>query len=121
MFAPATLCRGAACCALSYVMNHSCETLAAQEFADGAPSLIDGHIRVRAGAGIGVCNGNPAERLPANDPGLLLLFPVGIEERIWREGIAVRPAIDGDALDVLLDRKSTRLNSSHSSISYAVF
>ncbi len=53
--------------------------LAAQKFADGAPCLIDGHIRVGACAGIGVGDGDPAERLPADDPGLLFFFPDGIE------------------------------------------
>src|SRR3712207_7010072 len=35
---------------------------------------------------------------------------------LHRPGAAVRPA-----LDAVLDRKSTRLNSSHANISYAVF
>src|SRR3989440_6481691 len=74
---------------------------AVQKFADGAPGLIDGDIRVRAGAGIGICDGNLAERFPADDPGLLLLFPSGIEQRIRRKGIAMRPAIHRDAFDVL--------------------
>src|SRR5229473_458082 len=77
------------------------EPLAVKEFADGAPGLIDGHIRVRVCAGIGVCDGDLAESLPANDPGFLLFFPIGIEQRIRREDVAVRPAIYGDTLDVL--------------------
>src|SRR2546430_2902941 len=50
----------------------------------------------------------------------------GAEERVGR-GVAARegdpdPAHDGDQQDVRrADRKSTRLNSSHSQISYAVF
>src|SRR5258708_38222403 len=74
--------------------------LAAQKFADGAPSLIDGHICVGTCAGIGIGDGDPAERLPANNPGLLLFFPAGIEQRIRRKSVAVRPAVDGDAFDV---------------------
>src|SRR5260370_18285421 len=74
--------------------------LAAQKFADGAPCLIDGHIRVGPCAGIGVGDSDLAERLPANDPGLLLFFPVWIEQRVRREGISMRPAVDDDAFDV---------------------
>src|SRR5574337_1728719 len=42
----------------------------------------------------------------------------------WRGGwlgFFARPALAGAYLAVVLDRKSTRLNSSHHSISYAVF
>src|SRR5260370_41903449 len=78
------------------------EPLAVKEFADGAPGLIDGYIRVRVCAGIGVCDGDLAESLPAHDPGFLLFFPIGIEQRIRREGVAVRPAIYVDALELLL-------------------
>src|SRR6266446_7235589 len=75
--------------------------LAAQQFTNGAPGLINGDIRVGAGARIGVGYNDFAERFPANDPGLLLFFPAGIEQRIRREGVAVRPAINGDAFNVL--------------------
>src|SRR6266480_791928 len=80
--------------------HYRVQWLAAKEFTDGAPSLIYGHVGIGAGAGIGVCDGHLAERLPANDPGLLLFFPVGIEQRIRREGVTVHPAIDGDALNI---------------------
>src|SRR6267143_7309021 len=72
-----------------------------QELADGAPGLIDGYIGVGAGTGIGVRDSDFAERLPADHPRLLFVFPIGIEQCIRREGIAVRPAIYGDALDIL--------------------
>src|SRR2546427_1100974 len=39
----------------------------------------------------------------------------------WRAVIAFSPVVVGGDLPQLLDRKSTRLNSSHSQISYAVF
>src|SRR2546422_7203949 len=38
-----------------------------------------------------------------------------------RGGIVARVAVHHDAADLLQDRKSTRLNSSHGYISYAVF
>src|SRR5437868_9760438 len=42
---------------------------------------------------------------------------------IWPDttGDTVRSAVTGDGVDWHIDRKSTRLNSSHVSISYAVF
>jgi len=64
------------------------QLLAAKEFTDGAPGLIDGHVGTGAGAGIGVCDGNLAER----DPGLLHFFPIGIEQRIRREVSDKNPA-----------------------------
>src|SRR2546430_10362707 len=46
----------------------------------------------------------------------------------WMQGVALElaasappPASTGESLLVIIDRKSTRLNSSHSQISYAVF
>src|SRR3712207_7106924 len=36
-------------------------------------------------------------------------------------GMVMRPHVWGEALDAVVDRKSTRLNSSHANISYAVF
>src|SRR2546427_2132545 len=51
------------------------------------------------------------------------LFPYTTLFRSWQEELpasAVRP-FGGDLLEFWIDRKSTRLNSSHSQISYAVF
>ena len=70
------------------LFHHRVQLLAAKEFTDGAPGLIDGHVGIGAGAGIGVCDGNLAER----DPGLLHLFPIGIEQRIRREVSDKNPA-----------------------------
>src|SRR2546427_7676752 len=39
----------------------------------------------------------------------------------WRAVVVVRDELDEAIREELLDRKSTRLNSSHSQISYAVF
>jgi hypothetical protein len=54
--------------------------LAFQYLTHRAPGLIDGDIRIRAGARIGVRNRNFPERSSPDHPRLLFLFPVGIEE-----------------------------------------
>src|SRR5437016_1289647 len=86
------------------------ELLAVREFPNGAPGLIDGHIRIGAGAGIGIGDGNPAERLAPDDPGFFFLLPIGIEQWIRRESVTMRPASNGDALDVLrrVESRSTK-------------
>src|SRR3712207_7415881 len=61
---------------------------------------------------------------------VVLAVPSGAVHSLGR--VVARPQIDGDRLEaqggkvggnvgVLVDRKSTRLNSSHANISYAVF
>src|SRR5689334_24511467 len=52
------------------------------------------------------------------EPTGLTLQPGEVKELVWRVGSGTR--VNGLVLDQE-DRKSTRLNSSHSSISYAVF
>src|SRR2546430_13297892 len=47
----------------------------------------------------------------------LVFYPSGFSQGLV---LAIRPGKKGEVLDVK-DRKSTRLNSSHSQISYAVF
>src|SRR5471032_1118855 len=47
--------------------------------------------------------------------------PGGGEDRRAPEGFAVADDLDPAAFDERVDRKSTRLNSSHITISYAVF
>src|SRR2546430_7795261 len=44
-----------------------------------------------------------------------------IRLRLWTPGVLGRPTRRGPTPPVVRDRKSTRLNSSHSQISYAVF
>src|SRR3712207_7161126 len=47
--------------------------------------------------------------------------PAASGERLTRGGPAVPPPGSGGSAPQVLDRKSTRLNSSHANISYAVF
>src|SRR5258707_9305997 len=51
------------------------------------------------------------------------LFPYTTLFRSWRRGVSRQPAPVGpdDCRRTVVDRKSTRLNSSHANISYAVF
>src|SRR5206468_9789375 len=44
-----------------------------------------------------------------------------LSDAFWKERFAGRPDVIGRTLRVNEDRKSTRLNSSHDQISYAVF
>src|SRR5450432_234627 len=71
-----------------------------EDFGDGAAGLIDGDVGVGAGSGVGVGDGDAAEGLAADDPRLFVFFPRGIEKRVGCVGIAVGPAVYGDALDV---------------------
>src|SRR5690242_21493116 len=48
-------------------------------------------------------------------------LPIYLIEMRWREGSSLRPLTSYCAQPATRDRKSTRLNSSHMSISYAVF
>src|SRR3712207_7700932 len=48
-------------------------------------------------------------------------FPPGLLETAEEVGLPVIRLTDSFAFDDILDRKSTRLNSSHANISYAVF
>src|SRR5690242_20837263 len=56
--------------------------------------------------------------LPLMRPGLANAFLLGFIESLADFG---NPLVLGGNFEVLSDRKSTRLNSSHMSISYAVF
>ena len=62
--------------------------------------LVDRGVGLGASASIRIRDRNPAKGLTAYDPRLLAIFPVRIKERVRSERVAVRPAIDGDALDV---------------------
>src|SRR6266481_7832330 len=87
---------------------------------DGAPRQHRDQMRAVFGAAVQVAvqslgrHGQTIEHL-VREPLLQGLFERGEAEHAFGAG-----AGDGDA-DVRRDRKSTRLNSSHSSISYAVF
>ena len=71
------------------------------QLANRAVGLVDGRVGVGAPRGVGVGNGDLPEPLARDDPGLILVvLPVGIGEQVALVGIAVRPAVDGDRLDV---------------------
>src|SRR3712207_7104492 len=57
-----------------------------------------------------------------DDRELLELLREAVEDRLAALGVRhLAPAEHDRDLDLVLDRKSTRLNSSHANISYAVF
>src|SRR2546429_4136379 len=53
--------------------------------------------------------------------GLLRFHPSRFRERFAEEMLSIFDHVEGRAASAELDRKSTRLNSSHGYISYAVF
>lgn len=74
-----------------------------QDFADGAPSLIDGGIRFRASPRIGIGDRDLSEAFSPEHPGLLSFLPLRVKERVVGPGfvrIAVGPTVDGDSFDV---------------------
>src|SRR5579864_5452686 len=66
----------------------------------GTIGLIDGGVAFGFGGGIGIGDGNSPERLASDHPRLFFLFPVRIKERGGKESITVRPAVDGDAVNI---------------------
>src|SRR5713101_2876354 len=72
----------------------------AREFLHSAIGLINSRVGVSRSAGVRVSNGDSTELLSPQNPGLLSLGPVWIEERVVFVGITVRPAVYGDALDI---------------------
>src|SRR5690348_17929376 len=73
----------------------------------------------RSAIDIGVQNGAPYFMIQGGI-GLGLAINIGIAEGSASITLAAQITVNGSAI-TLLDRKSTRLNSSHPSISYAVF
>src|SRR3712207_7011356 len=81
-------------------------------------------LLLRVLEGEGFAEPNPRPMFP-NPPGLLRLEPYspGLRDRIWW-GAGTRATAEWTAqqgMNLMRDRKSTRLNSSHANISYAVF
>src|SRR5580704_11646096 len=66
------------------------------QFVYSAIGLIDRHVRVRAGARVGIGDGNAAEELAAANPGLLTGLPVRSVETKGCIGIPVSPAVNRD-------------------------
>src|ERR1700678_363338 len=77
-----------------------CYPSGAEEFLHGAVRLVNRAIRVSRGAGIRICNGDAAERRPADFVGRATCRPVRIEQWIVLVSITVRPAIDRDSCNV---------------------
>src|SRR6266516_2683975 len=91
-------------------------------------------MRARA---VRACDDDPAERLPELQPRCRARLPAELHDLPYRRHLRVqrfvdlawlRPTLEENRLLLrhevppeLLDRKSTRLNSSHRTISYAVF
>src|SRR3984957_16430270 len=71
-----------------------------RHFLHRAIGLIDGRVGVRKGFSVGIRDGNAAKGLPPDDAGLLIFGPIRIEKRIVFVGVAMRPTIDGDRLNV---------------------
>src|SRR5271168_3332318 len=71
-----------------------------RDLIDRAVRLIDGGVRVRKSFRVGIGDRDATEWLPADDAGLLIFRPIGIVQRIVFVGVAVRPAIYGDGLNI---------------------
>src|SRR5574341_1838811 len=65
-----------------------------------------------------------AESTVSNQPTVILIFPGGDlidQARNRRDALCIVHQLDDAVQEIIADRKSTRLNSSHQLISYAVF
>src|SRR5271154_5361641 len=71
-----------------------------RDLVDRAIRLIDSGVGVRKSFSVGIGDRDAPERLAADDAGLLLLRPIGIVQGIVFVGVAVRPAIYGDGLNI---------------------
>ena len=80
----------------------------AQQLIHGPICLIDGRIGISSRCGISVGNGNSAKTLAPDYIRTLIFGPVGIEQRVVLIPVAVRPAVDGDRLDVARRIKTAR-------------
>jgi hypothetical protein len=68
---------------------------------------VDRCLDVRRGFGVGVRDGDAAERLAAQLVGRLAVFPLRVEELQVLVRVTVRPAVDRDGFDVALDMASS--------------
>src|SRR3712207_1849553 len=101
---------------LAYEINHEAARLA-REAADRFSERTPDKPRFVAGA-IGPTNRTASLSPDVNNPGFRNVSFDELKEA-YKE--AARGLVDGGADLLLVDRKSTRLNSSHANISYAVF
>src|SRR3984893_4423050 len=95
--------------------------LRVQQFVDRAARLIDGRVGIGAAARIRVGDGNSAEGCSAAYIGPLRRRHVRFVQRVVFRRIAMRPAIDGDGLDVARGIKSTRTQGARKLVTYVVF
>src|ERR1019366_535696 len=72
-----------------------------REFLHGTIGLVDGGIHVGDGAGVGVGNGDASERFSSDLIGRFPHGKIGIEQGVISVGVAVGPAPNSDALDIL--------------------
>ena len=70
------------------------------QFGDGAKRLVDRDIGIGGRTGIRVRDRDASKRLPSDFMRRLPGRPLGIVERVVFVPVPVRPAIDGDGLDV---------------------
>src|ERR1019366_721064 len=66
----------------------------------GAMGLVDGRVGLCRSRRIGIGDGDAAEWLASDHPGLVFFLPLRIKKRVRTVSIAVRPAVDSNALDV---------------------
>ena len=73
---------------------------ARSEFLDGAMSLDDCRVDVCSSSRVGVRHRNPPEARPADHVREFVLRSHGVEQTVVVVGVAVRPAVDRNGLDV---------------------
>src|ERR1035441_8087512 len=66
----------------------------------GAMGLVDGRVGFSGSRCIGIGDGNAPEWLASYHPRLVFFLPLRIKKRVRTVSIAVRPAVDINALDV---------------------
>src|SRR5580692_6098535 len=71
-----------------------------RHFLHRAIGLIDSRVGVGESFGVGIRDRDSSKGLTANYAGLLIFRPIRIEKRIVFVGVAMRPTIDRDGLNV---------------------
>src|ERR1700678_987921 len=71
-----------------------------RHFLHRAIGLIDSRVGVGESFGVGIRDRDSSKGLTANYAGLLIFRPIRVEKRIVLVGVAMRPTIDRDRLNV---------------------
>jgi hypothetical protein len=71
-----------------------------QQFLDGPVALIDGLVGVGSGGCVRIGNRNSSVSLARDVARALARGPIGIPKRVVLVGVAMRPAVDGDRVDI---------------------